>query len=416
MTTGQEPRDEGLAYVEAPAEQRPLEHDMPFRAEAPKRRNMRLLVGAAVVIAVLIGVMFIGGQVYKTYRANAAERRAAQEKVETANQAQTRRGREFPQEVGPATVEPAAPPAPAASLPPIPQALASGGPLPSGQPPLPASYPSTAGQVPQSQPAPPPPSMMLSSTTSDNAASAAAQAAALIAKQTPTAGQGDSTVQAMAHAQAAGKPPTGTAQSLAAKLGDRSFVLAKGSWIPCVLETQLDSSVPGNTSCVIPEDVYSDDGKALLVEKGSRGQGTFGNTLKVGDQRIAIMWNRIKTTKGIVIDVESPTSDGVGTSGAGGYIDNHWMDRIGAAVLLSFVEDGLAYAVAQKQDNGAQQPGANIYLPSNSIQSSKRLSEKILDATINIPPTLYKNRGDRIMIYVNRDLWFDKTYKLVRSE
>ena len=232
----------------------------------------------------------------------------------------------------------------------------------------------------------------------------------------------EKTVQAMASSQASGKPPTATAQASAAQLGDRSFVIARGSWIPCILETQLNSTVPGNTSCVVPEDVYSDDGKALLVEKGSRAQGSFGNSLKVGDERIAVQWARIKTTRGVVIDVDSPATDGVGTTGAGGYVDNHWLDRIGAAVLLSFIEDGMAYAIADRQ-NRQNQPsgqnssnaGTNVYLPNNTIGSTRRLSEKILESTINIPPTLYKNRGDRIMIFVNRDLWFDSAYKLVKT-
>ena len=164
--------------------------------------------------------------------------------------------------------------------------------------------------------------------------------------------------------------------------------------------------------------MYSDDGKALLVEKGSRAQGAYGNSLKTGDQRIAVQWSRIKTTRGIVIDVDSPATDGVGTAGAGGYVDNHWIDRIGAAVLLSLVDDALAYGIADAQNKNSSSQnsqGTNVYIPTNSIGSTRKLSEKILDSTINIAPTLYKNRGDRIMIFVNRDLWFDSTYQLVKT-
>lgn len=224
-------------------------------------------------------------------------------------------------------------------------------------------------------------------------------------------------VQTQAANEAKGQPATGTPQVTAANLGDRSYLLARGSWIPCILETQLNSTVAGSTSCVIPENVYSDDGKVVLIGKGSHAQGTFGNTLKVGDERIAVMWDRIKTTLGIVIDVNSPVADGVGTTGAGGYVDNHWGQRIGAAILLSFVQDAIGYEVAKTQNSAStSSSGTNVYLPNNSITSTNRLAEKILDSTINIPPTLYKNRGERIMIFVNRDMWFDSTYKLVVSQ
>ena len=47
-------------------------------------------------------------------------------------------------------------------------------------------------------------------------------------------------------------PPTN-----AVMMPDRNLLLPKGTFIDCVLETKLDTTVPGMTSCVIPRDVYS---------------------------------------------------------------------------------------------------------------------------------------------------------------
>ncbi len=221
----------------------------------------------------------------------------------------------------------------------------------------------------------------------------------------PAHGVGRQTVQDFARLQAARSPITGTAQVSAANLGDRSMLLARGAFIPCILETQLFSTVPGESSCLVPDDVYSDDGTTLLIEKGSKVSGTYGSTMKVGDSRIAIVWNRIKTTTGVVIDVESPASDGIGVMGVDGNLDNHWPERIGAALLLSLIEDAVSIEVAKQGSTTATQG-------TSTTGTAKTMSEKVLESTINIPPTLTKPRGSRLAIFVKRDLWFDGVYAL----
>jgi len=218
-------------------------------------------------------------------------------------------------------------------------------------------------------------------------------------------------VQELANKIAESAPLTNTSQVSAANLGNRSYLLARGAFMPCVLETQLVSNIAGYASCILPQRIYSDDGKVVLLEKGSKIIGQYQNTVKNGDVRIAILWQRIKSATGVVIDVDSPAADGVGAMGAPGYVDNHWMERIGAAFLLSMVDDVIKMEVAKRQ-NEKQGQNNTVLLPTSSISTSKSLSEKVLESTINIPPTIYKNRGERLMVYVNRDLWFDSVYHI----
>lgn len=412
--------DDHQAYHEPEEAPSAVETNQPFRAEVAKRSNSRALIGGAILVVGVIAALVIGAILIKNWKESFAAERAAKEKANQEKLSTDRRGKRFDERPETEPVAPSNIPTP----PPAP---------PGPVPPLPTGVPTQAGTAPKPPPPPPPapPSMLdWGSTGSDAPGTAPGAAAAAAAALAGVPGQGGAagapmTVQAQAKLQANGKPATSTQQASAATLGDRSFVIARGGWIPCILETQLNSTIAGNTSCVIPENVYSDDGKALLIEKGSKSQGSFGSTMKLGDERIAVAWSRIKTTRGVVIDVDSPTADGVGTTGAGGYVDNHWVDRIGAAVLLSFIEDGMAYATAKAQNtnrdetnsssNNSRSSATNVFLPNNSIGATRQLAEKILDSTINIPPTLYKNRGDRIMIFVNRDLWFDSTYKLVKA-
>lgn len=385
----------------------PSDVDQPteFKGGKPKKRSYRGIVVAISMAAVLIGLMFFLSHVIGGYREQWAADRAdkAKKAAEAANTG-ARGGHLFGDAV-PAPTAAQAAPKPAGSPP-----AGGSGAIPlrtDGAPPPPPQ-----GQAAAAPPPKPPQVSMFDDDSSSGTKTPAGGTAAQAASASPL-----KVVQTQAASEAKGQPATATPQATAANFGDRSYLLARGSWIPCILETQLNSTVAGATSCVIPENVYSDDGKVVLLGKGSHAQGTFGSTLKVGDERIAVMWDRIKTTLGIVVDVSSPVADGVGTTGAGGYVDNHWVQRIGAAVLLSFVQDAIGYEVAKTQNNAnTTSTATNVYMPQNSVSSTNRLAEKILDSTINIPPTLYKNRGDRIMIYVNRDVWFDSTYKLVVSQ
>ena len=274
-----------------------------------------------------------------------------------------------------------------------------------------ASAPATA----TAQAAPPSqPNMMLGNTTAAAPATALTVAPtqalglALAPAQEPSASEPPRmrTIEAYAEHTADGmKVPTTTAQVSARKFGDRSYLLARGSFIPCVLETQLISTISGSSNCVVPEHVYSENGKVLLIEKGSKIIGEYKSNVNQGSVRIAILWQRIKTPTGVVIDVDSPTTDAVGAMGVEGGIDYHWPQRIGAAVLLSIVGDAIDIEKAK-----ASNSSTTIVTGQNTQNTSKSLAEKVLESTINIPPTISKNRGDRVTVYLNRDLWFNTVY------
>jgi type IV secretion system protein VirB10 len=127
-----------------------------------------------------------------------------------------------------------------------------------------------------------------------------------------------------------------------------------------------------------------------------------------------ILWTRIRTPRGVLINLNSPAADAMGTSGLDGFVDNRWTERVGAAFLLSTVKDVVAYETATATGRNGNAAGG-IALFQNSTDAGNRLAERILDSTINIKPTVYKNPGDRATIYVARDLDFGSVYALRRK-
>jgi type IV secretion system protein VirB10 len=196
--------------------------------------------------------------------------------------------------------------------------------------------------------------------------------------------------------------------------GDRDMILSQDRSIDCNLSLRLISEVAGKATCVLSSDVYGDSGRVVLMERGSIASGEYGPVTSQGGRRIFILWTRIRTPRGVVINLNSPAADAMGTSGLEGYVDNRWTERVGAAFLLSMVQDVVAYETAMaagRNGNGA----GGIALFQNSTEAGNRLAERILDSTINIKPTVYKKPGDRATISVARDLDFGSVYALRRK-
>lgn len=203
--------------------------------------------------------------------------------------------------------------------------------------------------------------------------------------------------------------PSDTPKVQAGLLGDRNLILPKGRTIDCALTVRVINEVAGMATCVLNSDVYSDNGLVVLLERGSEAVGEYAATMAQGQRRLFLLWTRVKTPTGVVINLNSPAADALGTSGLVGVVDNHWWDRLGAAFLLSLVQDGIGLATATQAGGGG---GQSLGIYQHSATTGNRMAELILQSTINIKPTLYKNQGDRGTIFVARDMDFSTVYEL----
>lgn len=202
---------------------------------------------------------------------------------------------------------------------------------------------------------------------------------------------------------------TATAKVAAGQLGNRSLTLPKGTAFSCALKTRVISAASGLVGCQVQHNVFSDDGRVLLIERGSHLDGEYRiASVRPGMVRIPVLWTRIRTPLGVTVDIESPGTGKLGESGIDGHVDNRWAERIGAAMLLSLIDDSVKLAV---QNQSADRQGDTLVLPATTNSTSK-LAEKVLDSTINIPPLIYQNQGSLVGIYVARDVDFSAVYEL----
>jgi type IV secretion system protein VirB10 len=200
-----------------------------------------------------------------------------------------------------------------------------------------------------------------------------------------------------------------TPRVAASMLGNRSLTLPKGTAFTCALKTKVISATSGLVGCHVQRNVYSDDGRVLLIERGSHMDGEYRiASVRPGTVRIPVLWTRIRTPLGVTVDIDSPGTGQLGESGIDGYVDNRWGERIGAAMLLSLIDDSVKLVI---QNQTSDRQADTIVLPSTTANTSK-LAEKVLDSTINIPPLIYQNQGGIVGIYVARDVDFSSVYEL----
>jgi type IV secretion system protein VirB10 len=201
-----------------------------------------------------------------------------------------------------------------------------------------------------------------------------------------------------------------TPRTTASMLGKRSLTLPKGTAFSCALKSRVVTASSGLVGCMVQRDVHGDDGRVLLIERGSHLDGEYRvSTVRPGTVRIPVLWTRLRTPHGVVVDLDSPATGQLGESGIAGHVDKRWSERIGAAMLLSLIDDSVRI-IASKQSNQGQ--GGTVVL-SSTTSGTSQLAEKVLDSTINIPPLIYQNQGAIVGIYVARDVDFSGVYELV---
>jgi type IV secretion system protein VirB10 len=179
----------------------------------------------------------------------------------------------------------------------------------------------------------------------------------------------------------------------ATRIVDPTNMVTQGTMIPAILETAIDSDLPGFVRAVVSQDVKSFDGARILVPRSSRLIGQYKSGLAAGQTRVYVMWTRLIRPDGVTVALASPGIEFSGRSGLSGEVDGHFFKRFGAASLLS-VLGGL----------GAIASGGTAGLLIVAGGSSAAASAAQRDG--QIPPTVRISPGQPIRVFTARDLDF----------
>jgi type IV secretion system protein VirB10 len=185
----------------------------------------------------------------------------------------------------------------------------------------------------------------------------------------------------------------------ATRLSDTKLVAPQGTVIPAVLETAINSDLPGFVRAVVSRDVRGFDGSTVLIPRGSKLIGQYKSGVAVGQSRAFVVWSRVLTPEGVSVDIGSPGADRLGQGGLDGETNTHFFRRFGAAILLSVLSGGVDAAV-----NSGHSSNTDIVI--GSPQQATNVAAIALQKDIDIPDTISVPQGAPIRVFVARDLDF----------
>ncbi len=193
----------------------------------------------------------------------------------------------------------------------------------------------------------------------------------------------------------------------AKRIANPSLTITKGTTAGVItLDTAVSTEQPGMVVGTLTRDVYSTDGKVVLLNKGSRCTAEYQNGLEIGEERIFLLWTRCedKLTH-VVIDLASPGTDELGRAGLGGNINFKWWQRFGTAILFSIISD-----LPIRKDN--QNGGTTVNAFPNTVNAAKDSIQSVLEIYKNVRPSLTQHQGGTVSIIVARDLDFSPVYRV----
>jgi type IV secretion system protein VirB10 len=213
--------------------------------------------------------------------------------------------------------------------------------------------------------------------------------------------------------------------SAASGLGDRGAkarkieridaMIPEGTLIAGILETAIVSDLPGQIRAITSQDVYSFDGRRVLIPTGTRLIGEYQSEVTRGQKRIFVVWTRLIRDDGVTIRLNSIGADSLGRSGLTGHVDNKFRERFGASILLSIVGGGASYLSGYGSDSSGSSNSSNSDRASELARETiartfSDMANTVLSENLKIPPTISVPQGERIFIFVRQDLDFSAMY------
>jgi type IV secretion system protein VirB10 len=168
--------------------------------------------------------------------------------------------------------------------------------------------------------------------------------------------------------------------------------VTQGTLIPAILETAIDTDVPGYVRAVVSTDVRSFDGGRVLVPRSSRLIGQYKSGLQAGQKRAYVIWTRLIRPDGVTVDIASPAIGFGGETGLSGKVDSNFFARFGSSMLLSVI-------------GGLSTLGGNAGVVLGGGQSAAAAA---VGQTGQIGPTIRIRQGQPVRVFTARDLDFSK--------
>ena len=174
--------------------------------------------------------------------------------------------------------------------------------------------------------------------------------------------------------------------------------VVQGTMIQAVLETAMDSTLPGVIRAVVSEDVHSFDGTRVLIPRGAQLIGRYRSEVSLAQSRVMVGWDRIILPDSQTVAISAFGGDELGRSGVTGDVDTRFGQRFGSAALISLIGAVPAAAAASIDDETTSDAASDV---AGDLRDASR---SVMQDYLSIRPVIRVPQGTRITVMVDRDL------------
>lgn len=202
-------------------------------------------------------------------------------------------------------------------------------------------------------------------------------------------------------------------------IADMSHTIAQGKLLSAVIETAINTEIPGFVRGVVSRDVYAESGNEILIPRGSRLFGSYSSKISQGQGRVEIGWTRLIRPDGVDVSINFNASDQFGRSGISGDLDNKYGSALAKSLLTSVLAVGGVAAAQELLSNGDNNTtttanpslGTTTTTGNATNQIISDVTRTIIDTTTNIiggqintNAVIRIPQGTKITVIVNSDI------------
>ncbi|MDR3289798.1 MAG: TrbI/VirB10 family protein [Rickettsiales bacterium] len=202
------------------------------------------------------------------------------------------------------------------------------------------------------------------------------------------------------------------------QIQDLGTVIIQGKIVTAVLETAIDTSIQTTVRAVITKDVYAEEGKNVLIPKGSRIIGSYSAS-DITTGKLSINWSRIIRVDGMTLNISSIGTDRLGRAGVPGEVDNKYAQRIANSFLSSVLTVGTAIVGERISGSTGVETTLSSLTGDTTTTAGKASDFAIIDATKKLmseaesivggmakeqQPVIRIAQGQKITIMVMQDM------------
>jgi type IV secretory pathway VirB10-like protein len=179
-----------------------------------------------------------------------------------------------------------------------------------------------------------------------------------------------------------------------------------GTMIPGILETAINTDLPGHVLARVTQNIYdSQTGRYLLIPQGTLLVARYNNSVSYAQSRVQIIWDTLIRPDGFQIDLEG--ANGVDRAGmAGQEADYHenWFEYVKAAGIITLFSIANAKFVETANKFSKSEETASNIAQANQ-QFFNQLGSSLVSRAMGVQPTLTVDNGTLINIMLNKTLY-----------